>query len=110
MTKTKLDGKVMTITVGENIITENLDDFEKKVKNIKADEADYVIFDFKNVDYICSSGLGLLAGVLRLAYEHSFTIYFCSLSPQIKKLFDVTKFLTMVSQAIDVSSALKQIG
>ena len=98
MIKTKIDKDVVTINVGENIISENINLFEEKIDDIRFSDFKCYIFDFSNVEYICSSGLGILANVLRKSYETSSSVYFCSLTEPLRKLFDVTKFLTMVKE------------
>ncbi len=109
MISVKIDGNIALVTVDENIVSENISDFETRIESMKEETYVYYVFDFKGVEYVCSSALGILASVLRTALESSATVYFCSLSDPLRKLFDMTKFLTMVKEASDLDSLLSQL-
>ena len=67
------------------------------------------MFDFHNIEYICSSALGLIASALRVSGEKGGKVYFCSLSTKLTSLFEATRFLTIVNTAKDVNEALSNI-
>ncbi len=109
MIETKTNDNAVVINISENIITENISSFEEEIENVKSSNFKYYIFDFSGVEYVCSSGLGILANVIRLSYETSAEVYFCALTEELKNLFEITKFLTMVKEASSVSEALRNV-
>ncbi len=109
MISIKIDENIAIITIDENIVSDNISDFEENIDKVREEDYKFYVFDFAGVEYVCSSALGILANVLRKSFESSATVYFCSLSDPLRKLFDMTKFLPMVQQSKDVSDALGQI-
>lgn len=109
MVRTIIEDKTAIINIEKNIISENVDILEEKLNYIKNAGVLNLIFDFHNIEYMCSSALGLIASALRLSGENGGVVYFCSLSKQLKSLFEATKFLTIVNIADNVDEALKNI-
>ena len=109
MVRTIIEDKTAIINIEKNIISENVDILEEKLNYIKNAGVLNLIFDFHNIEYMCSSALGLIASALRLSGENGGVVYFCSLSKQLKSLFEATKFLTIVNTADNVDEALKNI-
>ena len=109
MVRTIIEDKTAIINIEKNIISENVDILEEKLNYIKNAGVLNLIFDFHNIEYMCSSALGLIASTLRLSGENGGVVYFCSLSKQLKSLFEATKFLTIVNTADNIDEALKNI-
>ena len=109
MVRTIIEDKTAIINIEKNIISENVDILEEKLNYIKNAGVLNLIFDFHNIEYMCSSALGLIASALRLSGENGGVVYFCSLSKQLKSLFEATKFLTIVNTAENIDEALKNI-
>lgn len=109
MVRTIIESKTAVINIEKNIISENVDILEEKLNYIKDAGALNFIFDFHNIEYMCSSALGLIASVLRVSMENGGSIYFCSLSKQLTALFEATKFLTVVDTANNVDEAFNNI-
>ncbi len=109
MINVEMNGNISIMTVDENIVSENISDFEKCIE--KMTEGDYTsyAFNFSGVEYLCSSALGILAHVLRKSFESSSTVYFCALSEPLRKLFDMTKFLPMVKEFNSIDDVLVQV-
>ena len=110
MVRTIIEDKTAIISIEKNIISENVDILEDKLNYVKNAGALNFIFDFHNIEYMCSSALGIIASTLRVSAENGGVVYFCSLTKQLKKLFDATKFLTIVNISDNVDDALKNIG
>lgn len=107
MVRTIIDGKNAIIHIEKNVISENVDILENKLSYIKESGAINFIFDFHNIEYMCSSALGIIAQTLRIASEKGGKVYFCSLSSPLKALFEATKFMSIVSTASSVEKALE---
>ena len=110
MVRTIIEDKTAIINVEKNIISENVDILEEKLNSVKDAGVLNFIFDFHNIEYMCSSALGLIASTLRVSGENGGVVYFCSLSKQLRALFEATKFLTIVSTADNANEALSKIN
>ncbi len=108
MIRVLVDGNIAVIHVEKNIISENVGLLEEKIKEAKEKDARIYIFDFHNVEYMCSSALGIIAQTLRVSSEVDGKVYFCSLSQKLEMLFDATKFLNIVEVAPSVEEALEK--
>ena len=109
MVSTVIDGKTAIINIEKNIISENVDILEEKLNYIKDAGILNFVFDFYNIDYMCSSALGLIASALRVSGENGGKVYFCSLSSKLTSVFEATRFLTIVNTAKNVDEALSNI-
>ena len=103
------NNKIAILYVEKNIISEDVDDLEDKINSIKEANVSNLIFDFSNVEYMCSSALGLIASTLRFASENNGSIYFSSLSKQLESLFEAIKFLPIVNVSKTSQEALESI-
>jgi anti-sigma B factor antagonist len=76
--------------IGEiDIYTSN--EFRDEVlKAYQQKNADLVI-DAENLEYIDSTGLGALIGLLKMMQDTPYKIYIDNIKPNIRKLFDITK-------------------
>lgn len=109
MVSTVIEGKTAIINIEKNIISENVDVLEEKLNYVKDAGILNFVFDFHNIEYICSSALGLIASALRVSGEKGGKVYFCSLSTKLTSLFEATRFVTIVNTAKDVNEALSNI-
>ncbi len=109
MINVEIDKKVSIMTIDENIVSENIADFENSIEKMTDSDPASYLFNFLGVEYMCSSALGILAQVLRKSFESSSTVYFCALSVQLRKLFDMTKFLPMVKEADSIDDILSKV-
>lgn len=110
MIQAVIDGKIAIIHIEKNLITENADLLDEKIANIRKNSVSNFIFDFHNIEFMCSSALGILAKTIREVSENNGKIYFCSLSGQLKKLFEATKFLSVVSVADNSKEAVTELN
>jgi anti-sigma B factor antagonist len=65
-------------------------DFRRELQALIAGADDRVVVDFAAVDFIDSSGLGVLVGALKRAREQGVVIVLRSMSPATQKVFDIT--------------------
>lgn len=108
MVRALIDDNIAVIHIEKNVISENVNLLESKVNYAKDNNVNIYIFDFHNIEYICSSALGIIAQTLRLSADGAGKVYFCSMSDKLKMLFEVTKFLSIVSTANTVDEALAE--
>lgn len=73
---------------------ETAPDFESTMKNFQKTEKN-LIFDFSNLSYLNSFGIGILVDNQKNFIKNNGVIKICGLSPSIKKIFQIT-YLTRV--------------
>lgn len=56
-----------------------------------------IVLNLAGVEFIDSSGLGLLVSLLKHAREHDATLNLCNLTPQVKSLFELTRMTRIFS-------------
>lgn len=73
----------LDIYTSEKFRKEVLGAFKKKEKDLEIDGQD--------LDYIDSTGLGVLIGILKEAKDKEKEIYLKNMQPNIRKIFDITE-------------------
>lgn len=63
---------------------------EEVLKVFKAKENDLEI-DGSNLEYVDSTGLGVLISILKIVREKEKKIYLSNIKPNIRKIFDITE-------------------
>ena len=63
---------------------------DQAIKSFEEKKADLLI-DGEKLDYIDSTGLGALIGILKRVKEADYKIYLTNIKPNIRKLFDITE-------------------
>ncbi|WAH39060.1 anti-sigma F factor antagonist [Alicyclobacillus dauci] len=64
-----------------------------------------LVMSFRNIDFMDSSGLGLILGRLRTVSQHGGQMALCEVGPSLKKLFEMSGLLKVlpVYEAEDVA-------
>ncbi len=65
-------------------------DFRRELQTLLGVDATRVVVDFGAVDFIDSSGLGVLVGALKRMRERGGAIVLRAMTPSTKKVFDIT--------------------
>lgn len=65
---------------------------EAELKGIIDKRPDSVLFDFTQTDYIASGGLRVLLSTTKQLMKTGSRIGLCSLSPQVRQVFDIAGF------------------
>jgi len=65
-------------------------DFRRELQQLVATDSATVVVDFSAVDFIDSSGLGVLVGALKRMRERDGTIALRGMTPSTQKVFDIT--------------------
>ncbi|MEH2084502.1 MAG: STAS domain-containing protein [Nostoc sp.] len=66
-------------------------ELRREVSGILANGADILLLDMKEVKFIDSSGLGALVSAMQMARAANSKLFVCSISEQVKMLFELTK-------------------
>lgn len=73
-------------------------------------ETTLFVFDFSDVDFIDSSGLGVIVSCLRKALERNGDLRLSGLGPKVSMVFELTKAKKLFSIFSDTGSALQSFG
>ncbi|AVH73218.1 STAS domain-containing protein [Nostoc sp. 'Lobaria pulmonaria (5183) cyanobiont'] len=66
-------------------------ELRREVSGILANGADILLLDMKEVKFIDSSGLGALVSAMQMARTANRKLFVCSISDQVRMLFELTK-------------------
>jgi anti-sigma B factor antagonist len=81
------------------IDAETSQEFELTMRLLQKQEK-YVIFDFSELNYINSFGIGILVDLQKNVLKNEGIVKICGLSPSIKKIFQIT-YLTRVFEIFE---------
>ncbi|MBW4457337.1 MAG: STAS domain-containing protein [Nostoc indistinguendum CM1-VF10] len=66
-------------------------ELRREVSGTLANGADILLIDMKEVNFIDSSGLGALVSAMQIARNANAKLFVCSISDQVRMLFELTK-------------------
>ncbi|MDQ6649076.1 MAG: STAS domain-containing protein [Actinomycetota bacterium] len=69
-----------------------------------------VLIDFTDVDYINSTGIALVVGVLAKARAEGRTVVACGLTEHYREIFNITRLSDFMQMFSDVDSALGNLA
>lgn len=75
-------------------------DFRGKVFDLINQDNHFLLFNFSNVEFIDSNGLGSLISILKLLSKQNGRMVVCEVRDEVKKLFDLTR----LNQVFDIFS------
>ena len=87
----QIDGKKITVKVSGRLDTNTAPQLDAELKPI-LDEADELIFDFSELDYISSAGLRVLLSAQKNMNNRKGSMCVTGANEIIKEIFDVTGF------------------
>lgn len=90
------DGLPVLVARGE-IDVYTSPDFRRELAALVAGDAKRVVVDLAAVDFIDSSGLGVLVGALKRLRERDGSIVLRGMTPSTKKVFDITGLTNLFS-------------
>ncbi|HIK29045.1 MAG: STAS domain-containing protein [Oscillatoriaceae bacterium SKW80] len=85
--------------------------FDQEINEIIASKADVVLIDFQNIEFMDSSGLGVLVNAIKTVKSARRKIVVCSLNNQVRMLFElagVDRLLEIYTNREAVYNALSQ--
>lgn len=92
----KRNGRELTIIPGERIDAMNAPDLDQKLA-VEAADANTLIFDLVNVNYISSAGLRVLLFYAQKMEDMDGTVKAIHVNENIHEIFDLTGFLEIMN-------------
>jgi len=83
-----------TVTITGRIDSENYTEFEKKVEPLLEKDIKHMVLDLAGLDYISSAGMGVIFGMMKKLRPKNCDLLFCSLKPQVRKVFEIVKAIS----------------
>ena len=99
------DGVVRVISAEGRIDGSNAREFEEAVKNAIQDDDSYVVLDLGGLTYISSAGLRAILLTAKLLWNQDSKFAVCSLSAQIKEVFEIAGFDRVLMVCDDTAAA-----
>ncbi|MBL7131910.1 MAG: STAS domain-containing protein [Candidatus Omnitrophica bacterium] len=94
-------GNVTIVDVKEDVTNELGSEFREQIDKITSDmPIRNMIFNLEGVDYICSTGFGVMAVALKKMRSRKGDARFLHFSGEVKKLFEITR-LTKIIKVFD---------
>jgi anti-sigma B factor antagonist len=101
------NGNLFVIELNGRLDATNYADVEKRLLEIVNSGEINILVDFKNLEYISSSGLRVLLMILKKVTAQKGSFLLCSLNDNIKQIFDISGFTSIFSIFNSREDALK---
>ena len=79
---------------------------QKVDKEYKKNNSKNIVFDFSSVTFMDSSGVGMLIGRLKRAQNYGGTVCVCAISPEARRVFDISGLYKIIRVYDDAETAL----
>lgn len=97
-----IDLKRFTLAVTEEVKTE--------LKPILSQKGTRLIFNFKNIEFIDSSGIGCIISLVKTAKSNQAEIKLCNLSNEVMEVMELLHLPMILDIEKDVESSIKSFG
>lgn len=92
-----IEGRVDSVSASE---------MEKALQPLFVETGERAIVDFSKLDYISSAGLRVVLMLAKRAKQNEGRLLLCSMSPQVREVFEISGFLKILDVAADPAAAL----
>lgn len=101
--------KFNVIELTGRVIMSNSDDVKKQIKNMVKDKREKkLIIDLEKVDFLDSTGIGVLISIYKYMRENEGQLILCSPSKTVKRIIDITKLDMIMDVFPDLNTAENQ--
>lgn len=98
------------VRVGGFIDTHTAEELERRLFAALASGRRHLVVDLANVDYVSSAGWGVFVSVVRRAREAAGDLVLAGLSREVRDVFELLEFSSLMSAHADVHAALEALG
>ena len=104
------DNRVVVVEINEEIDHHVCERIKSKIDlAIEFRKAQYLVFDFEGVNFMDSSGIGLIMGRYKLINKHGGQAFMINLKPAVRKIFQMSGIFKILSECRDMDSVLQKI-
>lgn len=106
----RTEDNIVILTPPERFDTTNSPDVEEKVLAEIEQGASRVVIDLNETTFVSSAGLRVILKVAKLLHQKGGKLGLCGLSDQIKEVFEVSGFTTLVNVYPSFADAAEAVG
>lgn len=104
------DERVVVVKINEEIDHHICEKIKGKIDlAIEFRKARVLIFDFSGVNFMDSSGIGLIMGRYRIISKNGGSAYVVNLKPAVRKIFQMSGIFKILTEDKDIESVLRKI-
>ena len=107
---TEVNNTITVARLAGRLDAEAVRSHREELKKTTEDLQKWMILNMEKVDFIDSSGLGLIVSLVRNARENNADLAISNLSPQAQTLFELTRMTRIFSIYADENAALKALS
>ena len=105
------DRRAIVVKINEEIDHHICEKIKGKIDlAIEFRKARFLIFDFDGVNFMDSSGIGLIMGRYRLINKHGGEAFVVNLKPSVRKIFQMSGIFKILTESKDLESVLQKIN
>lgn len=109
-TRFSIVGRTLVVTIIGDIDHHSATDIKEKTdKRILQENIKNIIFDFSKVTFMDSSGIGMIIGRYKLVEKKNGKAVICAMTPEVKKIFDITGLAKIIEHYNSVDEAIDKI-
>lgn len=104
------DNRVVVVKINEEIDHHVCERIKSKIDlAIEFRKAQYLVFDFDGVNFMDSSGIGLIMGRYKLINKHGGQAFMINLKPAVRKIFQMSGIFKILVECRDMDNVLQKI-
>ena len=104
------DKRAVVVKINEEIDHHTCERIKNKIDlAIEFRRAKYLIFDFDGVNFMDSSGIGLIMGRYKLISKNGGQAIMVNLKPTVRRIFQMSGIFKILTEAQDMESILQKI-
>lgn len=100
-------GDVVVIEISGRLDTTNYQELETKLAGILDRKETNILLDIRKLEYVSSSGLRILLMYLKKIKALQGRLMLCSMSPEIREIFEISGFINIFEVYEDRAKALE---
>jgi len=105
------DRRAIVVKINEEIDHHTCEKIKGKIDlAIEFRKARFLIFDFDGVNFMDSSGIGLIMGRYRLINKLGGEAFVVNLKPAVRKIFQMSGIFKILTESKDLESVLQKIN
>jgi anti-anti-sigma factor len=105
----KDENGVICLTITGRLDAVTATDADAMIKDITKEQDTRLLFDLEPLDYISSAGLRVLLAAAKDLKRNNGKMIICALNEEIKKIFEISGFSSIIPIADTVASGLDQL-
>lgn len=104
------DSRTVVVRINEEIDHHACEKIKNKIDlAIEFRKARFLIFDFEGVNFMDSSGIGLIMGRYKLINKNGGQAFMVNLKPAVRKIFQMSGIFKILSEEKDTDSVIRKI-